>query len=76
MRCLSEHGLQCCVLALQHILSFQLPPVAAGAHVAALFKLTEATSAATHGEGTSTACATPAQWTKQVFNAGHEILRR
>eukprot|EP00775_Hariotina_reticulata_P011091 gene11092-11246_t len=61
---------------LQHILSFQLPPVAAGAHVAALFKLTEAASAATHGEGTSTVSATPAQWTKQVFNAGHEILRR
>jgi len=44
--------------------------------VAALFKLTEATSATTHGEGASAAATAPAHWTKQVFNAGHELLRR
>ncbi|KAF8073170.1 Ncapd3 [Scenedesmus sp. PABB004] len=53
---------------LQHTLSFQLPPAAAGAHVAALFKLTEAASGAATG--------TPAQWARQVYAAAHECLRR
>lgn len=67
-----------CVLVcyLQHILSFQLPPTAAGAHVTALFKLTEAaagSSAAAAGAGPAGA---PAVWAKQVYNAAHEHLRR
>lgn len=60
-----------CFAYLQHILSFQLPPTAAGAHVAALFKLTEAAAA-----GSASAAGTPAAWAKQVYNAAHEHLRR
>lgn len=61
----------CIVLCLQHILSFHLPPTAAGAHVSALFKLTEAT--ASGGSGSTGA---PAVWAKQVYTAAHEHLRR
>ncbi|WIA29655.1 hypothetical protein OEZ86_012141 [Tetradesmus obliquus] len=68
---------------LQHTLSFQLPPAAAGAHVAALFRLTEA-AAGSAGDGRSSsssstaagAAGPPAQWAKQVFAAAHEQLRR
>lgn len=67
---------------LQHTLSFQLPPAAAGAHVAALFRLTEA-AAGSAGDGGSSSSSTaagaagpPAQWAKQVFAAAHEQLRR
>jgi hypothetical protein len=56
----------------QHTLSFRLPPVAAGAHVAALAKLTEAAGCAAEPG----APGPPAQWTKEVFAAAHEHLRR
>ncbi|KAF6260358.1 non-SMC mitotic condensation complex subunit 1-domain-containing protein [Scenedesmus sp. NREL 46B-D3] len=67
---------------LQHTLSFQLPPAAAGAHVAALYRLTEAAAGGAGGGSSSSswagagAAGPPGQWAKQVFCAAHEQLRR
>lgn len=75
----------------QHILSFQLPPAAAGAHVTALYRLTEAsrgstTAGAGAGGGAKGAAAAggpratgvggPEVWSKQVYAAVHDTLRR
>lgn len=66
---------------LQHILSFQLPPAAAGAHVTALYRLTEdsgAAGAAGKGPGgpRASGVGSPEAWSKQVYAAVQDSLRR
>jgi hypothetical protein len=79
---LTQHLYPAACFFLQHTLSFQLPPAAAGAHVAALFRLTEAAAGGAGGGSSSSsgagagAAGPPGQWAKQVFSAAHEQLRR
>jgi hypothetical protein len=66
---------------LQHILSFQLPPAAAGAHVTALYRLTEdsgAAGAAGKGPGgpRASGVGSPEAWSKKVYAAVQDSLRR
>lgn len=65
---------------LQHVLSFQLPPAAAGAHVTALYRLTEGSGSAAGAQGGSgpraTGVGAPAVWSKQVYAAVQEQLRK
>ena len=64
----------------QHILSFQLPPAAAGAHVTALYRLTEDSGAAGAGKGAAgpraSGVGSPEAWSKQVYAAVQDSLRR
>lgn len=53
---------------LQSILSFNLPPAAAAAHVAALHRLSSAGACSTAGGAD--------QWGKQVYAVAHEVLHR
>jgi len=66
----------CHVPCLQHILSFQLPPAAAGAHVTALFRLTEAAGTKAGPGPRATAVGSPEVWSKQVYAAVQDNLRR
>lgn len=74
LTCLCLGNAACCVA--QHVLSFQLPPAAAGAHVTALYRLTEAGASGAPGGPRARGVGTPEAWSKQVYAAVQDRLRR
>jgi condensin-2 complex subunit D3 len=59
---------------LRGLLSFALPPAVAGAHVAALHRLSGQQQQQAKASAATASCSAP--WSRRVYAAAHEVLRR